>query len=63
MAWEGTGEYPVTLLDRMYTHGEKSRWHEADVPWDDLDDEGVTEPEVVYDNGPDDDDDDDDNVD
>jgi len=34
-------------------------WHEADVPWDDLDDEGVTEPEVVYDNGPDDDDDDD----
>jgi hypothetical protein len=44
----------------MRTHGEKSRWHEADVPWDDLDDEGVTEPEVVYDNGPDDDDDDDD---
>jgi hypothetical protein len=52
------GEYPVAPLDRMRTHGKKSRWHEADVPWDDLDDEGVTEPEVVYDNGPDDDDDD-----
>ena len=59
MAWEGTGEYPIAQLVRMRTHGEKSRWHEADVPWDDLDDEGVTEPEVVYDNGPDDDDDDD----
>ena len=38
----------------MRAQGEKSRWYEADVPWDDLDDEGVTKPEVVYDNGPDD---------
>jgi len=30
------------------------------VPWDDLDDEGMPEPEPVYDNGPNDDDDDDD---
>ena len=60
MAWEGMGEYPVAPLDRMRTHGKKSRWHEADVPWEDLDDEGVTEPEVVYDNGPDDDDSNDD---
>lgn len=29
------------------------------MPWEDLDEEGVTEPEPVYDNGPDDDDDDD----
>jgi len=35
------------------------RWFEADVPWDDLDEEGVTEPEPVFDDGPDDDDDDD----
>jgi hypothetical protein len=35
-----------------------SRWHETDVPWEDLDDEGITEPEPVYDNGPDDDEDD-----
>ncbi|KAI0300385.1 hypothetical protein BC826DRAFT_905835 [Russula brevipes] len=36
---------------------EKFRWYEADVPWDNLDDEGVTEPEDTYDNGSDDDDD------
>jgi len=35
-------------------------WYEADVPWEDLDEEGVTEPEPVYDDGPDDDDDNDD---
>jgi len=34
-------------------------WYEADVPWGDLDEEGVTEPEPVYDDGPLDDDDDD----
>jgi hypothetical protein len=56
VAWEGMGEYPVAPLDRMRAQGEKSRWHEADVPWNDLDNQGVTEPEVVYDHGPDDDD-------
>jgi len=34
-------------------------WFEADVPWEDLDEEGVTEPEPVFDDGPDDDSDDD----
>ena len=29
------------------------------MPWEDLDEEGVTEPETVYDDGPDDFDDDD----
>jgi len=38
-------------------------WHEADVPWDDLDEEGMSEPENVYDDGADDDDDDDDDCD
>jgi len=38
---------------------EKLRWHDADVPWDDLDEEGVTEPETAYDPGPDYDDSDD----
>ena len=33
-------------------------WQQTDVPWDDLDDEGMTDPEPVYDDGPDDDDDD-----
>ncbi|KAI9458823.1 hypothetical protein F5148DRAFT_1150944 [Russula earlei] len=33
-------------------------WLETDVPWNDLDEEGATEPEDVYDNGTDDDDDD-----
>jgi hypothetical protein len=32
---------------------EKFSWYEADVPWDDLDEEGVTEPEPVFDTGPD----------
>ena len=36
-----------------------SRWYEADAPWGDLDEDGMTEPEAVYDNDPDDDDDDD----
>jgi len=35
-------------------------WHETDVPWDDLDDEGTPVPEPVYENDPGDDDDDDD---
>jgi len=35
-------------------------WYEADAPWGDLDEDGMTEPEAVYDNDPDDDDDDDD---
>jgi len=30
----------------------KEGWHEVDVPWDDLD-EGVAEPETIYDPGPD----------
>jgi len=33
-------------------------WYEADFPWTNLDDEGVTEPEDNYDDGRDDDDDD-----
>jgi len=45
------------LLRRDESGLGRDGWHEADVPWDDIDDEGVTEPEVVYDNGPDDDDD------
>ena len=53
------GEHPVVPLDQMRPQGEKSRWHEADVPWNDLDDEGVPEAEVVQDNDPDDNDGDD----
>ena len=52
-----TREYPGAPLDQMRTQGEKYRWFEADVPWKNLDDEGVTEPEG--DNGLDDEDDDD----
>ncbi|KAI9458822.1 hypothetical protein F5148DRAFT_315756 [Russula earlei] len=48
------------LLRRDQNSYGKAAWHETDVPWDDLDGEGVTEPEPIYDNGPDDDDDDDD---
>lgn len=36
-----------------------SRWYEADSPWGDLDEDGETEPEPIYDNVPDDDQDDD----
>ena len=42
--------YPVAPLDQILTQDEKSRWLEADVPWGNLDDEGVTVTE------PDDDD-------
>ncbi|KAH9969490.1 hypothetical protein BC827DRAFT_1262721 [Russula dissimulans] len=38
----------------------KDGWFDAEVPWKNLNDEGTTEPEDVYDNGSDDDDDDDD---
>ena len=31
-----------------------SRWEETDVPWDDIDDDGVTEPEDEF-PGPDED--------
>ena len=33
-----------------------SRWYEADSPWGDLDEDGMTEPEAVHDDDPDDDD-------
>jgi hypothetical protein len=40
-------------FDYVRAQSEKFRWYEADVPWDNLDDEGVTEPEDIYDNGSD----------
>ena len=56
---DGDGEYPGAPLDQMRTQGGNSGWYEADVPWNDLDDEGVPEAEVAQDNDPDDNDDDD----
>ena len=44
---DGDGEHPVAPLDQIRPQGEKYRWHEAIVPWKDLDDEGVPEEEVV----------------
>jgi len=44
------------LLRRDESSPGREGWYEADVPWGDLDQEGVTEPEDVY--GDDDDDDD-----
>jgi len=38
----------------------KDGWFDAEVPWKNLNDEGATEPEDVYDNGSDEDDEDDD---
>lgn len=32
------------------------RWYEADAPWGDLDEDGMTEPEAAYDNDDDDED-------
>jgi hypothetical protein len=64
VAREQKREYPLRhLIITCVLKGEKSRWHEADVPWDDLDEEGMSEPENVYDDGADDDDDDDDDCD
>ena len=37
-----------------------SRWYEADAPWGDLDEDGMTEPEAVDDDPGDGDNDDDD---
>jgi hypothetical protein len=58
----GPGEDACVLVfspafDYVRAQSEKFRWYEADVPWDNLDGEGVTEPEDIYDNGSDDDDD------
>ena len=40
-----------------------SRWYEADAPWGDLDEDGMTEPEAVHDDDPGDGDNDDDDSD
>ena len=56
---DGDEELTFELLDEIQTQGENSRWHEADVPWNDLDDEGVPEADVVQDNDLDEDDEDD----
>jgi hypothetical protein len=62
VAREQKREYPslAPFDHHLRAQGEKSRWHEADVPWDDLDEEGMSEPEPSFDNGADDDDDDED---
>lgn len=50
----------VTLAPFNYfAQDYKYRWYETDVPWPDLDEDGATEPEDVYEDGPLDDDDDD----
>jgi len=43
------------LLRRDESSLGREAWRETDVPWGDLDEEGVTEPEAVYDDGADDD--------
>ncbi|KAI9510612.1 hypothetical protein F5148DRAFT_1147463 [Russula earlei] len=50
-AYRPDAEIRTPLLRRDESSMGIEGWHEADVPWDDLDEEGVTEPETIYDNG------------